>query len=281
MNQGIAKWWIVPAVVLGIMVAVPNVVSADPNDPNDPNGPYWGAEASTFTAEVPSFATNLDFGPHDGGPGIDSAFSTFTDPEGTATADASLSGINGEPLLKALGTGNAGSPPGGGFGTAFGLQEYMHDGPATTLLLSATLTGDLSTPSPNAFDGLRADVLVFQEPNFSYSTDLDTLIGEAGATPYPANEGGDVHINFEVLVDGAVNLNDTRTFEVEDGDTYYLWAKLSATAIGGPSSSGTADAMNTLTINLTELSVIPLPGAAAFGVPVLVGMALRRRRTSR
>ncbi len=140
----------------------------------------WGVTASTAVADSPSFSTNFEFGPFDGGQGEVDAASSITVTRGNADAQGSLSGPAGTPILKARGSSIIGRK--GAFGDVFASQGYTYAGPATTLTLSATLTGTLSDPAASGSGRIRGRVAIFEVENYNFSSDYGTLVFEADAT---------------------------------------------------------------------------------------------------
>ena len=243
----------------------------------------WGAEAITSVADCPSFCTNFNFGPDDGGQGIASDPSSVSEFRGSADAEASLTGGLSVPVLRA--GGNANPSLKGAFGSAFGSQGYTYNGPSTTLTLDATLTASLVDPGSTSFGRVSATVVVFEVSNYEFFSDLGTLIFEVGATPVQQiDDLGDALMKFDLFDTGSIDETQSVSFEASDGDQFYIWALLDANAVSS-STAGVADAFNTLGMSfedstgLTPASVtIPEPSTLTLG---LVGFALygwRRKR---
>jgi len=245
----------------------------------------WGTEASSSVADCPSFCTGFNFGPSENNPLQTSASSSISESRGSAEAVANLTGSLSTPLLRARGDANPSMK--GAFGTAFGSQGYTYSGADTTLTLDVTLTGSVVDPDALNFRGeVTATVVVFEVSNYEFLSHLPTLLFEAGATPVLQTGGlSDARIDLELLDTGSIDETQSVSFDVSDGDQFYIWAILGADAVSSSTIAGSADAFNTLAMSfsnptgLTPASgVIPAPASSVLLVCGLLVLAANGRR---
>ena len=163
---------------------------------------------------------------------------------------------------------------------AWGVQGYTNTSgqPLSTALqmnLDAQVTGS---------NDLDARMYLFQDGNFTFSTDPGTILFETSSQLWPgfeafANNPGPT--GFDVLFGNHTGpINETRQFDftVDPGDSFYVWSMLLATA----DNPGTVDAFGTLTASftntdgLTPAAVVPDPSTLPLAAPLLLA-ALGRR----
>jgi len=242
----------------------------------------WGAETYVWITYAPSYWGGFSPVPsifdYDGGQGSFSSYSSASDFRGDGQAAAQLQGSGIMPVLKAESYVASSDETWGTWTTAFAIEGYTYSGTgAQTFNLSASLTGDINNPyagDPLNGTALRADIYIFNAENFVWCTDPGTLLYEYGATTKADP------IEFSADETGHVSLTDSRSFSVEPGETFYLWAMLEAKAQWAPSY---ADAFSTLdlqfdsTEGLTPASV-PVPGSVILLGSGLIGLIGLRRR---
>lgn len=231
-------------VVICLLTAVPIIANAQLEE--------WGAQADTSTALCPTYCTDYEFGPFDGGFQEFSGTSSFTDLRGSADAEASLTGSLFSPVLRARG-GGAGVPQAGGaFAEAFAVQGYTYEGEETkTFTLDITLSGTI-IPSDPAVSSLNSTVALFETDDFEYNPFFGDLL-ENGATLYQqTGGGGNASVQFYKNEYGYFSETQSISVELDPGDSFYLWSKLNASGVGHGGLGGTADAYNTLTMAFTD-----------------------------
>ncbi|NNL67988.1 MAG: hypothetical protein HKP30_17195 [Myxococcales bacterium] len=198
----------------------------------------------------------------DGGGGSSSAADILDDVrgygEGEAGFDADLL-----PTLGALANAEPNARVGVG-ATAY--RAYTHSGPATTMNLEVTLDGELS--SAQVLDAqARAVVSVILGTDLPHSTDVGSFRFEILPGEEDLEELGFVDLSLDNNV-GPHSKTGSISFDVADGDTYFIWANLTASG----TRDGTADALDTLT-----MTFVPEPQAALLVVFGLAALAVRRR----
>lgn len=173
-------------------------------------------------------------------------------------------------------------------GEAYGLQTYQNtSGTTQTYTLNLNLDGDvLSAPGSSYID---AEVGIFTGIDIvanasSCGATREWMAGfsswicgsqlETGFTPY-----------IEIAADGPQSLTDSVSFDIAAGDTFTIYAELTALTFGGY-----ADAFSTLgmtfddTSNLAALGpmpTVPIPAAVwlfGSGLLGLIGLARRKAR---
>ena len=228
----------------------------------------WGARAGTSVSDCPSFCTNFNFGPTDGGVGQLTASSTVLESRGDADGFAGLTGGLSVPVLRARGESIPGQKGAGG--SAFGSQGYTYNGPAKTITLDLTLTGTLEDPDSTSRGEIDATVVLFSPENYAFTSDLPSLVFEFGATPLTLSGGlGDAQVDLALTETGSINQTASISVDVSDGDQFYIWAFLDADAVSSSSARGLADAFNTLGMSftdptgLTPAAVVPEPTSLA------------------
>jgi hypothetical protein len=171
---------------------------------------------------------------------------------------------------------------GHGQAVAWGVQGYTNTlaTPLSTSLimhLTGTITG-------NNDNDLQARIYLFETENFEYFGDPGTILFESSSQLWPgfetfANNAGPN--GFDVFASGAGTVDEMRTFDftVDPGDSFYVWARLVATA----DTPGVVDAFSTLTATLSETegfepAFVPEPSSAMLLILGALGLYLRRRR---
>ncbi len=234
-----------------------------------------GAETYTRTFDAPSFRTNYD-STVDGGQGSVLAHSTITDDRGSAEAYATL-GL--DPILKVKAE-HLGIPLKGAIATAWAIQGYTYTGSTTeSFTLNPELTGSVNNPAESSGIGLFAEICIYGVDSFEHYTDRGSL-GEIGAELI--HDTAETFLSItETTTDGSKS--GSIVFDLDPGQSFYLWAELNAIAIN---SSSSADAYNTLNLTFDDTTnlelgatVVPIPGAIwllGSGLVGLIGFARRR-----
>ena len=210
-----------------------------------------------------------------------------TDPRGTSSAEATLSGSAMTPTLRALADASAG--PNQVLSTASGIQAYTNLDVDRTITLNLSLSVLPFTPTTlvNPFaNAATAQVAVFLADSITITGDdfSDILLDPILQTPIAS----DLLLASPFLS----LLNTSFEFDVAAGQDFLIWAGLQTIAEDG----GTIDARNTLTVSLFEgnlelgpdqlaiaseqVGVIPLPaGVWLFltGVGLVAGLSRRRK----
>lgn len=234
----------------------------------------WGATATTSAANCPSFCTSFVFGASTGGPNENAAFSSVSDARGNAMASAALdegSGIS-TPLLQAEAYSSSASV-GSAFGTAFAVEGYTYLGGGTgEFTLDITLDGSVSDPTPADGDtDIVAEVYLFAEENFAFFSDIGTLVFEFGAT---------VIDDTTLVLTSDGSLSSSVSISLAPGESFYLWARLRASAERDLSF---ADAFSTLTTSFEDATglvaaSVPEPSSLLLGFGVFAALGLSRPR---
>jgi hypothetical protein len=214
----------------------------------------------------------------DGGLNEDSSSTTLVTSGAAPQASASLDASGYIPTLRA----KAVASPTRSQAVAWGVQGYTNTSAtplSTSLLLN--LTADVT-----GSNYLEARVYLFQDENFEFSIDSGTILFESSSQLWPgfedfANNAGPE--GFDVLlgnVNGPVNENRAFDFTVDPGDSFYVWARLLATA----NNPGVVDAFSTLTASLTNTNglvpaSVPEPSTAWLLMLGAAGLFLVRRFT--
>jgi PEP-CTERM motif len=203
-------------------------------------------------------------------------------------------GANRPPNLKAEGflTGNSSGVPHNGQtpigaavdASAFASDLFRYTGSMpTTLSINFSLEGIVSENPLDLTEstGIFAQVAVLADtPNYQFDPFLGNLVFEQGATLL----GSEL---LEIKEDTAGALASrlaTLSFNVNPGDTFYVWQKLNISAVR---NTRFADAFHTLSSKFSEpehvrsLSGIPEPATvmlSGLGLVSFVGLVSRRRR---
>lgn len=180
-------------------------------------------------------------------------------PLGTATVTASFDAPTPE-LATMRQTGEA---VGGatGFAAADGhtLDFVTYSGPPVTVTIDVDLTGSFSGPLSGAdspIDGLRGDVFVFTD-----ATAIAFIDGEQSPEPFCFFECYVPDDEARLTVEPGMTADSGQiVLNLEDGDSFYIYGRLSLAASGG----GTASSLDTFTYSFTpSAGLSSLAGAAA------------------
>lgn len=243
----------------------------------------FGAEANGSVADCPSFCTNFDFPGGSGGPSSTLADFSFTAPRGSGDAFSALSGPTSTPVLKTRAAATAGLH--GTFSNAFASQGYTYNGPAKTLTLAVSLTGSIDDPESPSESRLSSTVAVFAADGYEYITDAGTILFESSAQLLQQSAGGNALVDFFATETGAVAESASMSFDVEDGDQFYVWSKLNAFAGSSTTAAGSVDAFNTLGATFLDptgltpaATAVPAPaGGVLLALAVAIVSGYRRR----
>lgn len=156
---------------------------------------------------------------------------------------------------------------------AWGVQGFTN---VSSTRLMTSLVMNLTADLEGAND-LDARVYLFQEEDFEFYRDPGTILFESSSKLWPgfepfANNPGPT--GFDILLGsktGPVLESRSFAFEVNPGESFYVWAMLLGTA----ENRGTVDAFSTLTASLTNIdglepasmdgvSVVPEPSYLTF-----------------
>ena len=245
----------------------------------DPALDQWGAGAATFTCT--SAAPACTFATRGAAVGtlVDNfhqlgADSTLAVAQGVAQAHALLSHATGLDLPHLTAKAQGGTQI--AKASAWALQGYQFTGTGAdfepvTKTLTIDLTGSISNPHKSAATFISAKVWILDafeiEALGGHITQFDALYDTGEVAPlYEAN----------------VSLGHPATIALDlyNGDAFYLWAELTASAAPG----AIADASHTLNLQfdsnsgLSTTTAVPLPAAVwLLGSALLGGVALPRR----
>lgn len=251
----------------------------------------WSLEATVASAALNDWRTQVqvtngsgndtvfDF---DGGLNVPSSYQLMTTPPDSALAEAAstLSAGGYVPKLQTRAVAN----PTRAQAVAWGVQGYTNTSAsplATSLVLN--LTADVT-----GTNDLDARVYLFEDENFEFAFDNGTILFESSSQLWPGFEdyannlgpdGFDIDLhNFTGAVDEARQFD----FTVDPGDSFYVWARLVATA----DTPGEVDAFSTLTASLTNTeglqpASVPEPSTLALMCIALALPASLRRRVAR
>lgn len=256
--------------------------------------PAWGSQsfASVADRRFTSTSTNFNSAPSDGGAGFLTSATGLTESRGSSSGLSVLDGSNGisVPLIRTFASTNNGNWA--AFGSSVTVEGYTYNGTSpATFNLDANLTGSVSnmdndsagnfatlsiwTPNFGGFPPIANRALSLDD-GFFFSTD------EGSYLEFGFNRLDTLSLEQNGLNDDDV-LSGTLTWDMNPGDTVYLWAN-GRSAVYGPNSI--ADARNTLTTSfqnstgLTSLSggiVIPEPSTALLGLLGFVALFRRQR----
>lgn len=244
------------------------------------NGTIAGAALNEWRTQVQvtnksGNDTVFDF---DGGPNVPSSYQKLTTPPDAALADAS-SELNAGGYIPTLRT-RAVANPTRAQAVAWGVQGYTNNSASplsTSLILN--LTADIT-----GTNDLDARIYLFQDENFEFAFDNGTILFESSSELWPGFEdyannlgpdGFDIDLNNFT---GAVNETRQFDFTVDPGDSFYVWARLVATA----DTTGEVDAFSTLTASLTNTeglqpAYVPEPATLWWLAAGLLSLVLRHR----
>ena len=171
-------------------------------------------------------------------------------------------------------------------GEAYGLQTYQNiSGTTQTYTLNLSLDGDVLKAPGSSYIDAEVDIFTGTDivANFS-SCGGSAAEWMAGFSSYIC--GSQIGIGFtpyiEIAVDGPQSLTDSVSFDIAAGDTFTIYAELTALTFGGY-----ADAFSTLGMTFDDTSslaalgpmtAVPVPAAVWLFVSGLVGLIGVARR---
>lgn len=191
-------------------------------------------------------------------------------------AEAFLTGnTSGEPFL--------GQFPNGAVvdASAFASDLFQYTGNVpTTLSLSFNLEGIVSEIPSDSTDitGIYARLAVLADtPSYRFLPFLDTLVFEMGATLWDQES-----LQIDQDTNGLIaKRTAVLSFNVNPGDTFYVWQKLNVAAVRG---TRFADAFHTLTSTFSEpqnVRSLAVPEPTSLGLLFAAGSVTLLRRFSR
>lgn len=202
-----------------------------------------------------------------------------------ATADASATLSNSSSYLPELNVNATAGAGSGAFATAYGVQQYTFTGPSGSIFdLDYNLHGSVGSDLFGQQLSATVGILLGDSP-FAWDFDVD-LATNVYEIAYPL-ELVDIDTLF-ISGGNDVNVPGTMSFELNSGDTFYIFAALSAKAV-----NGYADASNTFTMSFLDdtglvatttgpdINPVPVPAAAwLFGSALLgfAGFSKRRKK---
>lgn len=219
-------------------------------------------------------------GPGTGGAGVIDTSQTLTTTDttdalvtgaGTLFANATILGGLNTPLLRASASSNSQT-----YASiqAVGAQGYtvISGGSNQTINFTVSLTGTVTNPGGDA-TGLAATVGVVKVTDVG-----DFLLEQTSLLAFFDRNA----VRLEQTTDGAVNLSGNASILVNEGDQFYLWALLGASAGGiGASAISTStlhaqfDPLDAANLNAVA---VPLPASAFLLTSALPFLRIRRRR---
>ena len=198
----------------------------------------------------------------------------------TARSSANLTGNTYLPILQVETRADFGK---GATATATGVQGYTYTGVDSFMFdLDFNLHGSVVTNGYAGTNELKAQVAILTGSQFDlYSPNFSDLYYENSATPLAKKS--------LTIADGIdVNSSDSLSFVLNNGDTFFILASISARSV-----DGFVDACNTLSLDYQndqglvaasapQISAVPVPAAAwLFGTALLgfVGVGKRKKVT--
>lgn len=248
------------------------------------------ASAATMGAEVgvgsispcPSFCGGSggtsDFA-FDGGPNETLALVNFDNTatlgHGIGQGRADFTGPNGLPHLRALADAEPNARVSVG---STGYRGFDYSGPATTIVLNISLIGNAETPiGSSALDArIRGTVALVLGDDLPHSTDPGTFLFEIVPGEPGLEQCGDV-FDMSVTANAGVQiLNGSVQCDVSDGDRFFVWSHLSASA----TRNSLASAFDSLEMSFLDTEGITAVPEPSLGLLVLAAAAALHRRRS-
>lgn len=171
-------------------------------------------------------------------------------------------------------------------GEAYGLQTYQNiSGTTQTYTLNLSLDGDVLKAPGSSYIDAEVDIFTGTDIVANFSSCGGSAEWMAGFSSYIC--GSQIGTGFtpfiEIAVDGPQSLTDSVSFDIAAGDTFTIYAELTALTFGGY-----ADAFSTLGMTFDDTSslaalgpmtAVPVPATVwlfGSGLVGLIGVARRK-----
>lgn len=245
--------------------------------------PSWGSQSfgSIGDRRFTSTSTNVNFAPSDGGAGSLTSSTSLTEPRGTASSSGTLDASDGlsSPLIRTFATTGPSNSTANGSAVVIEGYTYNGAGPAT-FNLDANLSGSFSNIDIDSAGNFATLSIWTPESDFGFGGDFFFSTGEGSYFEFGFNQLDTLRLEQNGIGTDDL-LSGTLTWEMNPGDTVYLWAS-GRSQVFGPNS--TADARNTLTTSFQDTTgllslsggVIPEPSVSLLSL--LGALALTRRK---
>jgi len=152
------------------------------------------------------------------------------------------------------------------------LFQYTGSVP-TNLSITFDLTGSIanSPPDPTFQTVLAAQIAVFSDANYFFSTSLDSLRFEASPPTVVKTYDESTLYRTADSAGGPFTLSATLVFAVVPGEQFYVWQRLTAWAAGDARS---ADAYSTLSATFSQPELVQSLAVPEPSVALLLGIGL-------
>ena len=190
-----------------------------------------------------------------------------------------------------------GDLPAGAVATAdaFISDQFQYTGSqAMTMSLTWNMEGIVDDPVgigsevANGLTQIRAAAAIFEDtPQYRFLDDVPTLVAELGATLKQSNGVDAVDLFQTLLIEDDTNgqiaqRSLTLNFDVNPGETFYIWQNLRTSAAFGTRQ---ADAFGTMTGEfshpelVSRIGIVPEPGSLMVLSMLGLGIVTRRKRS--